>query len=129
MLANDMVYVDKTEFVWNLAKLPGRFFLSRPRRFGKSLFVDTLKELFEGNRKLFEGLYIYDKWDWGRKYPVIKIDFADGVLKSRKELDVRITNILRKNAERLGIAFTSTDLPGQFADLIAGAAAKYGTRS
>ncbi len=50
-----------------------------PDALAKVLFVDTLKEIFEGNEKLFEGLYIHDKWDWGRKFPVIKIDFADGV--------------------------------------------------
>ena len=76
LLESNGIYVDKTEYAYNLIKQPGRFFLSRPRRFGKSLFVDTLKEIFEGNQKLFEGLYIYDKWDWTKKYPVIKLDFA-----------------------------------------------------
>jgi hypothetical protein len=78
LLENNAVYVDKTEYAYHLTTQPGAFFLSRPRRFGKSLFVDTLKEIFEGNQKLFEGLYIYDKWDWTRKYPVIKLDFAGG---------------------------------------------------
>ena len=64
LLESNSIYVDKTEYAFNLIKSPGRFLLSRPRRFGKSLFVDTLKEIFEGNQKLFEGLYIYDKWDW-----------------------------------------------------------------
>ncbi len=83
----DMVYIDKTPLVWQMTKQPARFFLSRPRRFGKSLLVDTFKELFEGNRALFEGLYIHDKWDWSKSYPVIKIDFASGILQSRKQLD------------------------------------------
>ena len=78
LLESNGIYVDKTEYAYNLIKQPGRFFLSRPRRFGKSLFVDTLKEIFEGNQKLFEGLYIHDKWDWSKKYPVIKLDFAAG---------------------------------------------------
>ncbi len=51
-------------------------FLSRPRRFEKSLFVNTLKELFEGNKDLFEGLYIYDKWNWDETFPVINISFS-----------------------------------------------------
>ena len=123
------IYVDKTEYAYNLIKQPGRFFLSRPRRFGKSLFVDTLKEIFEGNQKLFEGLYIHDKWDWTRKYPVIKLDFAGGEVRNREELDVRIMNILRKNGEQLGVTFESTDLVGKFGDLIAGAALKYGQRA
>jgi hypothetical protein len=78
LLENNCIYVDKTEYAYNLTSQSGAFFLSRPRRFGKSLFVDTLKEIFEGNQKLFEGLYIYDKWDWTKKYPVIKLDFAGG---------------------------------------------------
>ena len=52
------------------------YFLSRPRRFGKSLFLDTLQDIFEGKKELFEGLYIYDKWDWEDRYPVIKFGFS-----------------------------------------------------
>jgi hypothetical protein len=126
---NNCVYVDKTKLAYHLIRIAGRFFLSRPRRFGKSLFVDTLKEIFEGNEKLFEGLYIHDKWDWSRKFPVIKIDFADGVLKNREELDRRILDLLRKNAERLGVSYESNDIPGKFGTLIGEAVAKYGTRA
>ncbi|MBZ4672685.1 MAG: hypothetical protein JG762_915, partial [Deferribacteraceae bacterium] len=60
----DYIYVDKTKEAYELVNNYIYIFLSRPRRFGKSLFLDTLKELFEGNKKLFEGLYIYDKWNW-----------------------------------------------------------------
>ncbi len=63
-------------FVHELVQKPGRYFLSRPRRFGKSLFLDTLKELFEGNEELFRGLYIHNRWDWETRYPVIKLDFT-----------------------------------------------------
>ena len=86
LLESNGIYVAKTEYAYQLIKQPSRFFLSRPCRFGKSLFVDTLKEIFEGNQKLFEGLYIYDKWDWTKKYSVIKIDFAEGILNNRKVL-------------------------------------------
>jgi hypothetical protein len=102
-LESNGIYVDKTEYAFNLIKSPGRFFLSRPRRFGKSLFVDTLKEIFEGNQKLFEGLYIHDKWDWTKKYPVIKLDFAAGMLNSRKDLDEKIHEILFLNEKNLGV--------------------------
>ena len=54
------------------------YFLSRPRRFGKSLFLDTLKELFEGNEPLFEGLHVHDHWDWSVRYPVLCLDFGSG---------------------------------------------------
>ena len=58
---DDLVYVDKTSLVYQMIQSPGAFFLSRPRRFGKSLLVDTFKEVFEGNQALFKGLYIEDK--------------------------------------------------------------------
>ncbi len=71
------IYIDKTEDACNLINNYKYVFLSRPRRFGKSLFLDTLKEIFEGNKELFRGLYIYEKYDFG-KYPVIKISFNSG---------------------------------------------------
>ncbi|MCK9544000.1 MAG: AAA family ATPase, partial [Novosphingobium sp.] len=58
------VYVDKTEIAFNLINSGKYYFLSRPRRFGKSLFLDTLKEIFQGNKELFKDLYIYDKYDF-----------------------------------------------------------------
>ncbi len=129
LLENNCIYVDKTKYAYHLTSQSGAFFLSRPRRFGKSLFVDTLKEIFEGNQKLFEGLFIYDKWDWTKKYPVIKLDFAGGEVRNREELDVRILNMLRENGQRLGVRMDSTDLAGKFIDLISGVASKYGQRA
>ena len=123
---HNCVYVDKTQMAYQLIRIPGRFFLSRPRRFGKSLFVDTLKEIFEGNRQLFAGLYIHDKWDWSRTYPVIKIDFAGGVLRSREELDEKIRDLLTANGDRLGVASNRQSISGMFAEIIAEAAKKYG---
>ncbi len=126
LMANNCVYVDKTEFAWLMVQRSGAFFLSRPRRFGKSLFVDTLKEIFEGNSVLFEGLYIHDKWDWTQKFPVIKIDFSDGTLQSREELDKRIYNILNDNGRYLDIKLsTGKDIPGTFGELIRKAKDKY----
>ncbi|MGC8451516.1 MAG: AAA family ATPase, partial [Cylindrospermopsis raciborskii] len=126
---NNCVYVDKTEIAHRLIRIPGRFFLSRPRRFGKSLFIDTLKEIFEGNQKLFEGLYIYDQWDWSRKFPVIKIDFAGGVLKNRQELDQKINGILLKTAQSLGVDYELEDIQGRFGEIIAGAYQRFGERA
>nr|WP_236107250.1 AAA family ATPase [Cylindrospermopsis raciborskii] len=118
---SNCVYVDKTQLAFQLIKQPGAFFLSRPGRFGKSLFVDTLKEIFEGNQKLFEGLYIHDQWDWSRKFPVIKIDFAGGVLKNRQELDQKINGIFLKTAQSLGVDYELEDIQGRFGEIIAGA--------
>ena len=128
LLESNGIYVDKTEYAYHLIKQPGRFFLSRPRRFGKSLFVDTLKEIFEGNQKLFEGLYIYDIWDWSKKYPVIKFDFAEGMLKSRKDLDEKINEILFLNETNLGVTTVNKSISGRFAALIKGVREKYGER-
>ncbi len=74
----DCYYVDKTAFVERLLNQGTRYFLSRPRRFGKSLFLDTLKELFEGNEALFEGLHIHAGHDWSQRHPVVRLDFAGG---------------------------------------------------
>ena len=77
MRTSNCYYVDKTRHLWNLTKGGSRYwFLSRPRRFGKSLTVDTLHELFAGSEKLFRGLYIHDRWDWDVKHPVIRISFS-----------------------------------------------------
>jgi hypothetical protein len=123
-------YVDKTPFALRLVEQGSHYFLSRPRRFGKSLFLDTLAELFAGNRELFVGLYAQDHWDWSVKYPVIRLSFAEGRLESRAELDQRIRWNLEHNRTRLGLAPLGwDDIPGGFADLILAAVAKYGQRA
>ena len=73
-------YVDKTDFIRRLVEGGKHYFLSRPRRFGKSLLLDTIKELFEGSEALFRGLAIHDKWEWGRPHPVLRLDFGSGDL-------------------------------------------------
>jgi hypothetical protein len=119
-------YVDKTEFAWHLSQQAGRYFLSRPRRFGKSLFLDTLRELFEGNQPLFAGLFIHDKWDWMRRFPVIHLTFSGGVITSRAELDARIHTLLARNQKRLGVNCLEKTISGQFFELIELAHEKYG---
>ena len=71
-------YVDKTAHIRRLIDEGTHYFLSRPRRFGKSLFLDTLKELFEGNEALFKGLHIHEHWDWNVRYPVLRLSFGSG---------------------------------------------------
>jgi len=97
------IYIDKTDLALELINSSGYYFLSRPRRFGKSLFLDTLKNIFEGKKEFFEGLYIYNKWDWETTYPVIKISFGAGVIEDRADLDKRIFNIIKTNQEKLQI--------------------------
>jgi hypothetical protein len=77
IINKDKLYVDKTEEIYKLLETQGKyFFLSRPRRFGKSLLVSTLESIFLGEKELFKGLYIYDKIDF-KKYPVIKLTMND----------------------------------------------------
>jgi hypothetical protein len=111
-------YVDKTDHALALASTGKNYFLSRPRRFGKSLFLDTLQELFAGSEPLFRGLYIHDRWDWSRRYPVIRLDFAGGVVQSRAELDEAIHDLLTRNQRRLGLVCEASSLAGCFAELI-----------
>ena len=95
-------YVDKTAYMQRLIDEGKHYFLSRPRRFGKSLFLDTLKELFEGNEPLFEGLYIHDHWDWSVRYPVLRFDFSSGNYQGpddlRKEVAVQL-DVLENEAK------------------------------
>nr|WP_301282090.1 ATP-binding protein [Halomonas sp. 707B3] len=125
----DYYYVDKTPHIERLVNQNKYYFLSRPRRFGKSLLLDTLRCLFEGRQALFEGLYIHDQWDWQQRYPVIRISFADGVMQSREGLDERIREQLRVQRERLGITqYHEADIPGEFSALIRIAHQQYGQR-
>jgi len=94
---DDNIYIDKTRQLLKIVNEGTYFFLSRPRRFGKSLFLDTIKCLFEGRKELFDGLYICDKWDWSRKYPVIKISFGSGVATSTRKLTEMICFHLRES--------------------------------
>ena len=75
---DDYYYVDKSAYLAQLNDEGTHFFLSRPRRFGKSLFLDTLKELFEGSEELFRGLAIHDDWDWSVRHPVVRLSFGGG---------------------------------------------------
>ena len=125
IIEGNYIYIDKTEYAYNLIDQYKYTFLSRPRRFGKSLFLDTLQNIFEGNKKLFEGLYIYDKWDWEDKYPVIKISFS-GDLRTPKGLKKNILRVLKHNQKRLGVECDNIDeYDTCFVDLVQKAYEKY----
>ena len=116
-------YADKSGYAVDLAEQGKYYFLSRPRRFGKSLFLDTLKEMFEGNAALFKGLAAETRWDWSKKHPVIRISFGSGVHKAKVNLVQRMKEILRTNRERLGIVrpaeLPASDVAGNLSALIA----------
>ncbi len=120
------VYVDKTFHALKLISEGKYYFLSRPRRFGKSLFLDTLKEIFYGNKELFKGLYIYDKYDFD-KHPVIRISFNDGKFTYKETLTDSMFKILKLNEKNLGISCSETKYPSFcFEDLIIKAYEHYG---
>ena len=111
-------YVDKTAYIQRLMDEGKHYFLSRPRRFGKSLFLDTLKELFEGNEPLFEGLHIHDHWDWSIRHPVIRLSFGSGNFKEAGYLQTNVMTQLHTIAEEAGIAPRYDTAPECFGDLI-----------
>ena len=108
------VYIDKTQIASNLIQSGKYYFLSRPRRFGKSLFLDTLKCLFEGKKELFKGLYIYDKWGWNKKYPVIKISFGGDFFRSSEYLEKSMFGILEKNERDNGVSVSNKMTIGNY---------------
>ena len=111
-------YVDKTDHIQQLIDEGKHYFLSRPRRFGKSLFLDTLKELFEGNEPLFEGLHVHDYWDWSVRYPVVRLSFGKGNFKDESYLHANVMAQLHTIAEEAGIAPRYDTAPECFSDLI-----------
>ena len=111
-------YVDKTRFVRKLAEGGGYYFLSRPRRFGKSLFLDTIRCAFEGRKELFEGLYLERNWDWDEKYPVIRFDFSEQKVKSAEELEDFLNFKISENANRLGVRIETKRYYTAFMELL-----------
>ena len=117
---HNYIYIDKTDVLLRLVQSGEYFFLSRPRRFGKSVTLSTLYELFRGNRELFTGLYIEDKWDWNNKHPVIRISFGSGLYDTEKNFNRQLMRIMTDNLERLDLDcdLKSTDSVTCFHDLI-----------
>ena len=114
---NDWLYVDKTEYVWKLVNNHAStfFFCSRPRRFGKSLFISTLEAVFKGRKELFKDLYIGTTEYSFRPYPVLHFDFSDLDLTSygdfRESLQQQIRNIAMENG-----AWVDNSSPGTMLD-------------
>ena len=111
-------YVDKTSLALNLINNGKHYFLSRPRRFGKSLFLDTLKELFEGNEPLFKGLTAHDSWDWSIKHPVLRLSFGSEKFLDTDGLSNIIDTQLSHFEQRFELPRQFDHASGRFADLI-----------
>ena len=111
-------YVDKTAYIEQLVSGGKCYFLSRPRRFGKSLFTDTLKEAFTGSRELFEGLALHDSWDWSALYPVVRLDFSGGLYTKPDGLEDDLVKQLKFLERETGVATYDASLPGRLQSLI-----------
>jgi hypothetical protein len=112
-------YVDKTQLALDLIASGKHYFLSRPRRFGKSLFLDTLKELFEANEPMFNGLAAQNQWDWSVKYPVLRfISFGGENYRNTESLSNTLDTQLSHLEDRFDIRKRFDHPGGRFADLI-----------
>ena len=126
----DALYVDKTEFICRLLSVwPKRFFfISRPRRFGKSLFCDTLRNVFEGNKELFRGLYIYDKHDF-EPYPVLSFNFAGQSISSIERFTERIAWNIKRYGKIYGVDMVGDDPAFLLEQLLIGIAENTGKKA
>jgi len=125
LISGGYYYVDKTPLIAELVDSGKYYFLARPRRFGKSLLVSTLKSAFSGEQALFNGLYLQDHWDWRVVYPVIAISFGRGVVSSEKMLEERFLAMLNEIAQFHGVSLIEQDLANRFAELIQQLRAKF----
>lgn len=113
----DLLYIDKTKQIHGILTSGKYFFLSRPRRFGKSLLLSTMRSLYEGRKDLFGRLWIADKWDWERVHPVIHIQFSKSDYQGLG-LEQAIVNEIKYNATRLGVALEYSTVKSAFSELI-----------
>ena len=111
-------YVDKTAHIRRLLDEGSHYFLSRPRRFGKSLFLDTCKELFEGSEALFEGLAIHAHWDWTVRHPVVRLSFGSGHFRGPDDLQTEVMDRLEVLERQAGIATRHASAPARLAHVV-----------
>lgn len=119
LIQGNFLYVDKTEYIWNMIRhAQGMYFMARPRRFGKSLTLSTLKAVFEGKKELFKGLAIYDKpYDW-KPYPVIHLDMSGQDVGTLEKVEDSFCNMLRAQARVHGVTLRETSSNPMFHELI-----------
>lgn len=123
---NGYSYVDKSRFVYKLATEGEYYFLSRPRRFGKSLFLSTLEAYFQGKKELFEGLAIYDLETEWKKYPIFHIDLNTANFREKDSLYTVLNDYLTSWEDKYGARESEATLALRFKGVIARAAEKEG---
>ncbi len=124
LINDNFLYVDKTEYLWKLVQPNNAmYFLSRPRRFGKSLTISTLEAIFQGKKELFRGLAIYDKpYDW-KQYPVIHLDMSQGAASKADGLQDNLNDLLERVAHEHNMELHGSNLNIRFVNLITDLAA------
>ena len=128
LINGDYLYVDKTEYIWNMVHLSNYIFLSRPRRFGKSLLVSTLQAYFEGKRELFKGLAMERLEKEWVEYPVLRFSMASGKHMEKDQLERYLGNRLAEYEGMYGITHPATDNNDRFTALIQAAYHKTGKK-
>jgi len=118
IISGDYVYVDKTQYIYNLINNASYYFLSRPRRFGKSLLLDTIAEVFSGDKELFRGLWIHDSDCSFEKHPVLRLDMSNIANDTPEVLKSSLLDALRSREKEEGFDIGSNEPSGVFKDLI-----------
>ena len=128
IITGGYVYADKTRYVYDLIAGAKYYFLSRPRRFGKSLLLDTIAEVFKGNKELFKGLWIYDS-DYGfEKHPIIRMDMSNIPNKTPEALEKSLLEELNAQIRREGLSISATEPGDVFKRFIENLHEKYNKR-
>lgn len=117
LIDENYLYVDKTALIYRLLRSGGYFFLSRPRRSGKSLTLSTIASIYRGERALFASLWIEDQWDWNKVHPVIHLSFS-GIGYQTQGLEGAIEAELRLVGSQFGISFEQIGIDRIFAELL-----------
>ena len=128
IIEDDMLYIDKTEYIWNMIHTSKYIFLSRPRRFGKSLLCSTLQAYFEGRKDLFKGLFIETVEKEWTVYPVLRLSMASGKHMEKEQLERYLISILEENERRLGLSSDAKDPNVRLKNLIFNAYEKTGKK-
>jgi hypothetical protein len=117
IIQGDYKYIDKTKYIHSIASRGKFYFLSRPRRFGKSLTVSTLQELYNGSKTLFKGLWIEYKWDWNKKNPVVRLSLKD-INFEQRGLEDSLAERVHEVGQNHGIELKSSYARDKFRELI-----------
>ena len=117
IIEGDYKYIDKTKYIHSIASRGKFYFLSRPRRFGKSLTISTLQALYQGSKTLFKGLWIEDKWNWNKKNPVVRLSLKD-INFEQRGLEDSLAERVHEVGQNHGIELKSSYARDKFRELI-----------